>query len=200
MAEATFKLLDPKETRSLELTGISVDPENPKTPLFYRLERAARRELARAALGTGETGTLAGRVVGTFDLAGTPSNVRAVEVAFGISNKEAEEFIDRGRRQVDQQKEEGTWTEQPSRSPSTTPPKRLPAKPSPSSKSPRLKLLPPGVSVTTLKRKGSDDPGWTSKRSVTSAAQPRRSSREVQKKSFAELDSDEDDEIVELDS
>ena len=46
MAEAVFKLLDPKETRSLEIVGLKVDPSNPKTPLFYRLEAWLRKEMS----------------------------------------------------------------------------------------------------------------------------------------------------------
>ncbi len=88
VAEATFKLLDPKESRALEILGLRIDPENPKTPLFYRLECAARREMVREALGqNGVAGTtgMAGRMVRRFELdAGAPAHVRAVEATFMI--------------------------------------------------------------------------------------------------------------------
>jgi len=43
MAEMIFKLLHPKDWLTLETVGITVDPENSKVPLFYRLWHFVRR-------------------------------------------------------------------------------------------------------------------------------------------------------------
>ncbi len=96
LAEATFRLLDPKETRSLELAGIKVDADNPKTPLFYRLERAVRKEMMAIALGQTDGNNLAPKMAKQFNLNTSLTHVKAVESAFGVSNKEALKFLERG--------------------------------------------------------------------------------------------------------
>ncbi len=178
IAEATFKLLDPKETRSMELAGIMVDPDNAKTPLFYRLERAMRREVTRAALGKGAGGSLAAKMAEQFGLTQMSQHVKAVEVAFGISGAEAQEFIQRGRR-IKVTKE----------TTSRTPPKTV----KPTSK------LPPGVSVLRMmKRKATDDPEWLPDSNTPTAPSPRTKTRLAASKN-AQAKKAGEEEIIELD-